>query len=33
MLERARRIARSLEMGLIPLDLPARRPKASAPAA
>jgi hemoglobin len=25
MLDRARRIARSLEMGLIPLDLPARR--------
>ncbi|WP_431271844.1 group III truncated hemoglobin [Dankookia sp. P2] len=32
MLERARRIARSLEMGLIPLDLPARRVPAGAPA-
>jgi hemoglobin len=28
MLERARRIARSLEMGLLPLDLPAKRPAA-----
>jgi hemoglobin len=32
MLERARRIARSLEMGLIPLPLPARRVPAEAPA-
>ena len=32
MLERARRIARSLEMGLIPLDLPARRVPVAEPA-
>ncbi|TCZ52607.1 group III truncated hemoglobin [Roseicella aquatilis] len=29
MLDRARRIARSLEMGLVPLDLPPRRPVAA----
>jgi len=32
MLERARRIARRLEMGLIPLNLPARRMPAAAEA-
>lgn len=32
MIERARRIARSLEMGLIPLELPPRRQKQGEPA-